>query len=220
MPDFGQLLPHLSCTGIVVPTVIEQSSRGEKAFDIYSRLLRDRIVFLGRVIDDHVANLAIAQMLFLEAEDPTRDIYLYINSPGGSVYSGMGIYDTMEYIQPDVCTICLGVAASMAAFLLCAGAPGKRMVLPNARIMTHQSSGRATGQATDIEIQAKELLFIDEQINKIMADRTGQPYEKIKADNDRDFYMSAAEAKAYGLVDKVLERQFLPTDKRPQTAGA
>jgi ATP-dependent Clp protease protease subunit len=200
----------------VVPTVIEQSSRGEKAFDIYSRLLRDRIVFLGSAIDDDVANLAIAQMLYLEAEDPSRDIYLYINSPGGSVYAGMGIFDTMEYIQPDVCTICMGIAASMGAFLLTAGAPGKRMALPNARIMIHQPLGGAQGQATDIEIQANEVMFIKRQINQIMAERTGQPLEKIERDTDRDFYLSPTQAKDYGLIDSVLEKQLLPTDKRAE----
>jgi len=194
----------------VVPTVIEDSGRGEKAFDLYSRLLRDRIIFLGKAIDDEVANLAIAQMLFLEAEDPSRDIYLYINSPGGSVYDGMGIYDTMQYIQPDVCTICMGLAASMGAFLLCAGAPSKRMALPNARIMIHQPLGGARGQATDIEIQANEVLFIREQINTIMAERTGQPLEKIERDTDRDFYLSPAEAMGYGLIDLVVEKRAMP----------
>ncbi len=200
---------------IVVPTVIEQSSRGEKAFDLYSRLLRDRIVFLGKAIDDEAANLAIAQMLFLEAEDPSRDIYLYINSPGGSIYAGMGIFDTMEYIGPDVCTICMGIAASMGAFLLTAGAPGKRLALPHARIMVHQPLGGAEGQATDIDIQAKEVLFLKQQINEIMARRTGQPLEKIERDTDRDFYLSPESAKEYGLIDDVLKRQLLPTDKRP-----
>lgn len=199
----------------VVPTVIEQSSRGEKAFDIYSRLLRDRIVFLGRGIDDETANLAIAQMLFLEAEDPSRDIYVYINSPGGSIYAGMGIYDTMEFIQPDVCTICMGIAASMGAFLLTAGAPGKRLALPNARIMIHQPLGGAQGQATDIEIQANEVAFLKQQINGIMAERTGKPLEQIERDTDRDFYLSPEQAKDYGLIDGVIERRLLPTDKRP-----
>ncbi len=198
-------------TMAVVPTVIEQSSRGEKAFDIYSRLLRDRIVFLGKAIDDDVANLAIAQLLFLEAEDPTRDIYLYINSPGGAIYSGMGIFDTMEYIQPDVCTICMGLAASMGAFLLAAGTPGKRLALPHSRIMIHQPLGGAEGQATDIDIQAKEVGFLKEQLNRIMADRTGQPLEKIERDTDRDFFLSPEQAKGYGLVDSVIERRLLPT---------
>ncbi len=204
-------------SGVVVPTVIEQSSRGEKAFDIYSRLLRDRIVFLGSAIDDDVANIAIAQMLFLEAEDPTRDIYLYINSPGGSVYAGMGIFDTMEYVQPDVCTICMGLAASMGAFLLTAGAPGKRMSLPHARIMIHQPLGGAEGQATDIEIQANEVMFIKRQINEIMAERTGQPIEKVEQDTDRDYFLSPAAARDYGLIDEVITRgDLLPTDKRPE----
>ncbi len=210
--------PRLS--GVVVPTVIEQSSRGEKAFDIYSRLLRDRIVFLGSAIDDDVANLAIAQMLFLESEDPTRDIYLYINSPGGSVYAGMGIFDTMEYIQPDVCTICMGLAASMGAFLLTAGAPGKRMSLPHARIMIHQPLGGAEGQATDIEIQANEVMFIKRQINGIMAERTGQPLEKIERDTDRDYFLSPDAAREYGLIDAVITRgELLPTDKRPEAVN-
>ncbi|MEO0355027.1 MAG: ATP-dependent Clp protease proteolytic subunit, partial [Cyanobacteria bacterium P01_A01_bin.3] len=169
-----------------VPTVIEESSRGEKAFDIYSRLLRDRIIFLGKGIDDEVANLAIAQMLFLEAEDPEKDIYMYINSPGGSVYAGLGIFDTMEHVQPDVCTVCMGLAASMGAFLLNAGASGKRMALPNARIMIHQPLGGAQGQATDVEIQARETLFVKQQLNGIMAERTGQPLDKIEKDTDRD----------------------------------
>ncbi|MEO1133584.1 MAG: ATP-dependent Clp endopeptidase proteolytic subunit ClpP [Cyanobacteria bacterium J06639_1] len=194
----------------VVPTVIEQSSRGEKAFDIYSRLLRDRIIFLGKEIDDEVANLAIAQMLFLEAEDPEKDIFLYINSPGGSVYAGMGIYDTMQHVQPDVATICMGLAASMGAFLLCAGAEGKRMALPNARIMIHQPLGGARGQATDIEIQAKEMAFIKQQMNDIMANRTGQPLERIERDTDRDFFMAPSEAKDYGILDQVLERRNMP----------
>lgn len=200
---------------VVVPTVIEQSSRGEKAFDLYSRLLRDRIVFLGSAIDDDVANLVIAQMLFLEAEDPSRDIYLYINSPGGSIYSGMGIFDTMEYIQPDVCTICMGIAASMGAFLLTAGAPGKRLSLPHARVMIHQPLGGARGQATDIEIQANEVMFLKQQLNEIMANRTNQSLERILKDTDRDFYMSPEQAKEYGLIDGVIDRRLLPTDKRP-----
>lgn len=201
-----------------IPTVIEESSRGEKAFDIYSRLLRDRIIFLGKGIDDEVANLAIAQMLFLEAEDPEKDVYMYINSPGGSVYAGLGIFDTMEHIQPDVCTVCMGLAASMGAFLLNAGAPGKRMALPNARIMIHQPLGGAQGQATDVEIQARETLFVKKQLNAIMAERTGQPLDKIEKDTDRDFFMSPSEAKDYGLIDEVIEKRvLLPSDKRPTT---
>ncbi|MGK7910245.1 MAG: ATP-dependent Clp endopeptidase proteolytic subunit ClpP [Synechococcus sp.] len=203
-----------------IPTVIEESSRGEKAFDIYSRLLRDRIIFLGKGIDDEVANLAIAQMLFLEAEDPEKDIYMYINSPGGSVYAGLGIFDTMEHVQPDVCTVCMGLAASMGAFLLNAGAPGKRMALPNARIMIHQPLGGAQGQATDVEIQARETLFVKQQLNGIMAERTGQPLDKIEKDTDRDFFMSPFEAKEYGLIDSVIEKRILlPSDKRPTTDG-
>jgi ATP-dependent Clp protease protease subunit len=203
----------------MIPTVIEESSRGEKAFDIFSRLLRDRIIFLGKGIDDEVANLAIAQMLFLEAEDPSKDIYMYINSPGGSVYAGMGIFDTMQHIQPDVCTVCMGLAASMGAFLLCAGAPGKRMALPHARIMIHQPLGGAQGQATDVEIQAKEMMFVKQQINEIIKERTGQPLEKIERDTDRDFFMSPQDAKDYGLIDAVIERKLLlPTDKRPTTS--
>ena len=201
-----------------IPTGIEESSRGEKAFDIYSRLLRDRIIFLGKGIDDEVANLAIAQMLFLEAEDPEKDIYMYINSPGGSVYAGLGIFDTMEHVQPDVCTVCMGLAASMGAFLLNAGAPGKRMALPNARIMIHQPLGGAQGQATDVEIQARETLFVKKQLNAIMAERTGQPLDKIEKDTDRDFFMSPHEAKDYGLIDSVIEKRILlPSDKRPTT---
>ncbi len=201
-----------------IPTVIEESSRGEKAFDIYSRLLRDRIICLGKGIDDEVANLAIAQMLFLEAEDPDKDIYMYINSPGGSVYAGLGIFDTMEHVQPDVCTVCMGLAASMGAFLLNAGAPGKRMALPNARIMIHQPLGGAQGQATDVEIQARETLFVKQQLNGIMAERTGQPLDKIEKDTDRDFFMSPHEAKEYGLIDSVIEKRILlPSDKRPTT---
>ena len=206
--------PNLMTSYSAIPTVIEESSRGEKPFDIYSRLLRDRIIFLGKGIDDEVANLVIAQMLFLESEDPEKDIYLYINSPGGSVYAGLGIFDTMEHIQPDVCTICMGLAASMGAFLLNAGAAGKRMALPNARIMIHQPLGGAQGQATDVEIQARETMFVKKQLNGIMADRTGQPLEKIERDTDRDFFMSPTEAKEYGLIDDVIEKRFLPTDKR------
>lgn len=199
----------------VVPTVIEQSSRGEKAFDIYSRLLRDRIIFLGKEIDDEVANLAIAQMLFLESEDPEKDIFLYINSPGGSVYAGMGIYDTMQHVGPDVSTICMGLAASMGAFLLCAGAEGKRMALPNARIMIHQPLGGARGQATDIEIQAREMAFIKEQMNDIMASRTGQPLERIERDTDRDFFMAPSEAQEYGILDQVLDRRNTASNHSP-----
>jgi ATP-dependent Clp protease, protease subunit len=191
----------------MIPTVIEQSGRGERAFDIYSRLLRDRIIFLGSQVDSDLANLIVAQLLFLEAEDPEKDIYLYINSPGGSVSAGMGIFDTMNQIRPDVCTVCMGFAASMGAFLLSAGAQGKRMSLPSSRIMIHQPLGGAQGQATDIAIQAKEILYIKSKLNDLLAKHTGQPLEKIQEDTDRDFYMSAVEAKDYGLIDTVIDRR-------------
>jgi ATP-dependent Clp protease, protease subunit len=191
----------------MIPTVIEQSGRGERAFDIYSRLLRDRIIFLGSQVDSDLANLIVAQLLFLEAEDPEKDIYVYINSPGGSVSAGMGIFDTMNQIRPDVCTVCMGFAASMGAFLLSAGAKGKRMSLPSSRIMIHQPLGGAQGQATDIAIQAKEILYIKGRLNDLLAQHTGQPLEKIQEDTDRDFYMSAEEAKDYGLIDNVIDRR-------------
>jgi ATP-dependent Clp protease protease subunit len=187
--------------------VIEQSGMGERAFDLYSRLLRERIVFLGMPVDDQIADSVAAQMLFLEAEDPEKDIQLYINSPGGSVYAGMAIYDTMQQIQPDVATICYGLAASMGAFLLAGGAAGKRMSLTNSRIMIHQPLGGAQGQAADIEIQAREILYIKNTLNELLADHTGQPLERIAEDTDRDFYMSAAEAKDYGLIDQVITSQ-------------
>ena len=190
-----------------VPIVIEQTGRGERAYDIYSRLLKDRIVMLGTPIDDHIANLIVAQLLFLEAEDPEKDIYLYINSPGGVVTAGLAIYDTMQYIKPDVVTICMGQAASMGAVLLAAGAPGKRFALPHARIMIHQPLGGFQGQATDIEIHAKEILRLKQMLNEILAKHTGQPLEKIEKDTDRDFFMSAEEAKEYGLIDRVLTRR-------------
>lgn len=190
----------------MIPTVIEQSGRGERAFDIYSRLLRERIIFLGQQVTAESANLIVAQMLFLEAEDPDKDIYLYINSPGGSVSAGLGIYDTMNHIRPDVCTICVGLAASMGAFLLAAGKNGKRMSLPNSRIMIHQPLGGAQGQATDIEIQAKEILYLKQRLNEALAQNTGQPLEKITEDTERDFFMSPHEAMAYGLVDQVIDR--------------
>lgn len=190
----------------LIPMVVEQSSRGERAYDIFSRLLKDRIIFLGSVIDDNVANLVIAQMLFLEAEDPDKDIYLYINSPGGSVTAGMAIYDTMQYIRCDVTTICVGLAASMGAFLLAAGAKDKRYCLPNSEIMIHQPSAGAQGQATDLHIQVERLLKVKKRLNKILAERTGQPLEKIEEDVERDKFMDAEEAKAYGLVDKIMER--------------
>ncbi|MEM1368344.1 MAG: ATP-dependent Clp endopeptidase proteolytic subunit ClpP [Cyanobacteria bacterium P01_H01_bin.15] len=191
----------------MIPTVIESSGRGDRAFDIYSRLLRERIVFLGQPVTDELANLVVAQLLFLEAEDPEKDIYLYINSPGGSVSAGLGIFDTMNQVGPDVSTICIGLAASMGAFLLCAGAPGKRLSLPNSRIMIHQPLGGAQGQATDIEIQAKEILYLKSQLNQVLAERTGQPPERIKEDTERDFFMSPSEAKEYGLIDEVIERR-------------
>jgi ATP-dependent Clp protease, protease subunit len=191
----------------MIPTVIEQSGRGERAFDIYSRLLRDRIIFLGTQVTDDLANLIVAQLLFLEAEDPEKDIYLYINSPGGSVYAGMGIFDTMNQIRPDVSTVCMGFAASMGAFLLSAGAKGKRMSLPNARIMIHQPLGGAQGQATDIAIQAKEILYVKSNLNNLLAKHTGQPLDKIEVDTERDFYMSPEESKQYGLIDEVIDRR-------------
>jgi ATP-dependent Clp protease protease subunit len=186
--------------------VVEQSNRGERAYDIYSRLLKDRIIFIGGPIDDHVANLIIAQLLFLEAEDPDKDIHLYINSPGGVVTAGLAIYDTMQHIKPDVSTICLGSAASMGALLLSAGAAGKRYALPYARIMIHQPLGGAQGQATDIEIHAREILRLKDVLNGILVQHTGQPLEKIQRDTERDFFMSSQEAKEYGLVDSILVR--------------
>ncbi len=191
----------------MIPTVIESSGRGERAFDIYSRLLRERIVFLGQQVNDEIANLVVAQLLYLEAEDPEKDIYLYINSPGGSVSAGMGMFDTMNLIRPDICTICIGLAASMGAFLLSAGAKGKRMSLPNSRIMIHQPLGGAQGQATDIEIQAKEILYLKKKLNQHLADHTGQPLAIIEEDTERDFFMSAEEAQDYGLIDQVISRK-------------
>ncbi len=188
----------------MVPMVIEQSGRGERAYDIYSRLLRERVVFLVGPVNDQSANLVVAQLLFLESENPDKDISFYINSPGGSVSAGMSIFDTMQFIKPDVSTLCMGLAASMGAFLLAAGAKGKRFALPNSRIMIHQPSGGAQGQATDIEIQAREILKLRENLNQILADRTGQTLDRIKADSERDYFMSAAEAKDYGLIDQVL----------------
>ncbi|MFZ3170589.1 MAG: ATP-dependent Clp endopeptidase proteolytic subunit ClpP [Carboxydocellales bacterium] len=188
----------------LVPMVVEQTNRGERAYDIYSRLLKDRIIFIGGPIDDHVANLVIAQLLFLEAEDPDKDIQLYINSPGGVVTAGMAIYDTMQYIKSDVSTICLGQAASMGSFLLTAGAKGKRFSLPFARIMIHQPLGGVQGQATEIEIHAKEILRMKKELNTLLSKHTGQPLEKIAQDTERDFFLSAEEAKAYGIVDEVI----------------
>ena len=191
----------------LVPTVVEQTGMWERAYDIYSRLLKDRIIFLSDEVNDTTASLVVAQLLFLEAEDPDKDIHLYINSPGGSVTAGMAIYDTMQYIKPDVSTICIGLAASMGAFLLNAGAKGKRFALPNSEIMIHQPLGGAKGQATDIEIHAKWILKIRERLNQILSERTGQPIEKIQEDTERDNFMSAQEAKEYGLIDEVIEKK-------------
>jgi ATP-dependent Clp protease protease subunit len=191
----------------MVPIVIEQSGRGERAYDIYSRLLRDRVVFLVGPVNEQTANLVVAQLLFLESENPDKDIALYINSPGGSVYAGMAIYDTMQFIKPNVSTICVGMAASMGAFLLAAGAKGKRYALPNSRIMIHQPSGGSQGQASDIEIQAREILYLRDRINRILAERTGQTVEKIRQDSDRDNFMSAEDAVSYGLIDKIFVKR-------------
>ena len=191
----------------MIPTVIEQSGRGERAFDIFSRLLRERFVFLGQQVDDSISNIIVAQLLFLEADDPEKDIFLYINSPGGSVTAGMAIYDTMQHIRPDVSTICVGLAASMGAFLLTGGAKGKRLSLPHTRIMIHQPLGGAQGQATDIEIQAKEILYHKNRLNELMALHTGQPIERIAEDTDRDFFMAPDEAKNYGLIDEVVSQR-------------
>lgn len=188
----------------MLPTVVEQSGRGDRAFDIYSRLLRERIIFLGSGIDDQVADAMVAQLLFLEAEDPEKDIQIYVNSPGGSVTAGLAIYDTMQQVAPDVVTICYGLAASMGAFLLSGGTKGKRLALPNARIMIHQPLGGAQGQAVDIEIQAKEILYLKETLNGLMSEHTGQPLEKIAEDTDRDYFLSPAEAVQYGLIDRVV----------------
>lgn len=189
---------------MLVPIVVEQSARGERSYDIYSRLLKDRIIFLGTEIDDHVANLVVAQLLFLYAEDPDKDISLYINSPGGSISAGMAIYDTMQYIRSDVSTICIGMAASMGAFLLSAGAKGKRFALPNSEIMIHQPSGGTSGQATDIEIQARRILQLKDKLNRILAENSGQPLSKIQLDVERDYFMDPDQAKEYGLIDDIL----------------
>ena len=191
----------------LVPIVVEQSARGERAYDIFSRLLKDRIIFLGTVVDDVVASLIIAQLLFLEHEDPDKDIYLYVNSPGGSVTAGLGIYDTMQFIKPDVATICMGQAASMGALLLAAGAAGKRSILPNARIMIHQPLGGTQGQASDVEIYTKEILVVRGRLNEILVAHTGQPLERIERDTDRNFFMSAEQAKEYGIVDEVITKR-------------
>ncbi|CAN1510997.1 ClpP Protease subunit of ATP-dependent Clp proteases [Burkholderiaceae bacterium] len=191
----------------MVPMVIEQSGRGERAYDIYSRLLKERVIFLVGPVNDHSANLVVAQMLFLESENPDKDISFYINSPGGSVSAGMSIFDTMNFIKPDVSTLCMGMAASMGAFLLSAGAKGKRFALPNSKIMIHQPLGGTQGQATEIEIHAREILKTREQLNRILAERTGQPLEKIERDTERDYYLSAAESADYGLIDKVIDKR-------------
>ncbi len=203
--------------GYLVPMVVEQTNRGERSYDIYSRLLKDRIIFLGGAIDDDVSNLVVAQMLFLEAEDPEKDINLYINSPGGSITAGMAIYDTMQYIRSDVRTICIGMAASMGAFLLASGTKGKRVALPNSEVLIHQpliGGHGLSGQATEIEIHARQLLRTKAKMNKILAERTGQPIEKIERDTERDYYMTAEEAKEYGVVDQVLEKLETALEKK------
>ena len=187
----------------LVPTVVEQTGRGERAYDIYSRLLKDRIIFLSDEVNDTTASLVVAQLLFLEAEDPDKDIYLYINSPGGSVTAGMAIYDTMQYIKPDVCTVCIGMAASMGAFLLSSGAKGKRFALPNSEIMIHQPSGGTNGQVTDMEIHVKRIIAMKQKLNEILSENTGQPIERVKEDTERDNFMTANEAKEYGIIDEV-----------------
>jgi ATP-dependent Clp protease protease subunit len=195
----------------LIPMVVEQDGRGERAFDIYSRLLKDRIIFLGTAIDDNVSNLVVAQMLFLEADDPDREIFFYINSPGGHVSSGMAIYDTMQYIRSPISTFCMGQAASMGALLLCAGNKGKRYALPHARILIHQPLGGFQGQATDIDIQAREILRLKDELNRILADLTGQPLEKIQTDTERDYYMTSDQAKAYGLIDEIIVKKAIKT---------
>ena len=195
-------------TNALVPMVVEQTAKGERSYDIYSRLLKENVIFLVGQVEDHMANLIVAQMLFLEAENPEKDIFLYINSPGGSVTAGMAIYDTMNFIKPDVSTVCVGQAASMGAFLLSGGAKGKRYALPNARVMIHQPLGGFQGQASDFEIHAKEILSIKEKMNRLMADHTGQPYEKVAKDTDRDNFLSATESQEYGLIDKVMTNRL------------
>lgn len=202
----------------IVPMVVEQSGMGERAFDIYSRLLRERIIFMGTAIDDNVADSIVAQLLYLDAEDPEKDIQLYINSPGGSVYAGLAIYDTIQQIRPDVTTICFGIAASMGAFLLSSGTKGKRLALPSSRIMIHQPLGGAQGQAVEIEIQAREILYIKRRLNEMLSSNTGQPYETIANDTERDFYMSAEDAKNYGLIDQVIRREALADPTIPVTS--
>ena len=198
--------PFSPTSQLLIPTVIEKAGHGERAYDIYSRLLKDRIIFIGDVVSDHLANLVIAQLLFLESQDKTKDIKLYVNSPGGSVTAGLAIYDTMQYIKPDVATICVGMAASMGAVLLAAGAKGKRFALPNAEVMIHQIMGGAEGQAADIKIRAERILKMKENLNKILAQHTGQPIGKVEKDSDRDYFMTADEAKKYGLVDKIIKK--------------
>jgi ATP-dependent Clp protease protease subunit len=205
---------------MLIPIVVEQSSRGERAYDIYSRLLKDRIIFIGDQLDDAIANTVIAQMLFLESEDPDKDINIYINSPGGSVTAGLAIYDTMQYIKPDITTICMGQAASMAALLLASGAKSKRYSLPNARVMIHQPLGGAQGQATDIEIQAREIMKIKTTIHKILVEHTGQKIEKIREDTERDFFMSSYEAMKYGIVDKVITVREFHNEKGKEVLDA
>ncbi len=206
-PHFETLLGAMPAKNALVPMVVEQSSRGERSFDIFSRLLRERVIFLTGEVEDNMANLIVAQLLFLEAENPDKDIHLYINSPGGVVTAGMAIYDTMNFIKPDVSTICLGQAASMGSFLLSAGAKGKRYALANSRVMIHQPLGGFRGQASDIEIHAREIIELKAKLNRLLAEHTGQPIERLEKDTDRDNFMSAAAAKAYGLVDEVLERR-------------
>jgi ATP-dependent Clp protease protease subunit len=200
-------MDHSNIMNALVPMVVEQTSRGERAFDIYSRLLKERVIFLVGPVEDHMANLIVAQMLFLESENPEKDIHLYINSPGGSVTAGMAIYDTMRFIKPDVSTMCLGQAASMGSFLLAAGAKGKRFALPNSRVMIHQPLGGFQGQASDFEIHAREILYIKDKLNKALSENTGQPLEVIERDTDRDNFMSAEKAKDYGLIDQVLAKR-------------
>lgn len=201
---------------VLIPTVIEQTNRGERAYDIYSRLLKDRIIMLGTGIDDNVSNSIVAQLLFLEAEDPEKDISIYINSPGGSITAGMAIFDTMQFIKPDIQTICIGMAASMGAFLLAAGTKGKRYALPNAEVMIHQPLGGAQGQATEIEIAAKRILFLREKLNSILAERTGQSIETLAKDTERDNFMTAERAKEYGLIDHIITRSDMKEDKKEQ----
>lgn len=218
-PDLSKIQNTAATPDNMIPMVVEQSGRGERAFDIYSRLLRERIIFLGTPVDDNVADSIVAQLLYLDADDPEKDVQLYINSPGGSVTAGMAIYDTIQQIRPDVVTICYGLAASMGAFLLAAGAAGKRLSLPSSRIMIHQPLGGAQGQAVDIEIQAKEILYHKQKLNELLAHHTGQSLEKISLDTERDFFMSAEEAKDYGLIDQVVSRPALTGEKEAVTSS-